>query len=210
MKALFITGTDTNCGKTYVSTVLLKRFNKMALKTLALKPIASGCFNGENGTLYNTDALELMKYSTVKKTYTEVNPFAFKDPIAPHIAAVFENKDLTKELILKYLQQALKNSSDLTIIEGAGGWLLPLNLTEYLYEVVLELKLPVILVVAIKLGCLNHALLTVNHMKHHNAELVGWIANCLDPSQLVIQETIGYLKNAIEAPCLSVIGYERK
>jgi dethiobiotin synthetase len=205
--AIFITGTDTDVGKTFVSCLLLQAFNDSGLKTFGLKPIASGCEENKIGELRNQDALLLQCNASIKKTYELVNPIAFKNPIAPHIAADGTNINLTKDIVCRAIMRSIQNDVDINLIEGVGGWAVPLNNIELFSDVVIELKIPVILVVGIKLGCLNHALLTYHNILANSGALVGWVANCLDPDTLSIKENIETLKNWIDAPCLGVVPY---
>src|SRR5262249_50518062 len=149
---VFITGTDTNVGKTYVSTGLLKAFNQLGYSTLGLKPIASGC-DWIDGKLRNSDALALQQASSLKLDYEQINPFAFEPPIAPHIAGNKLGLRLDVKNLTDALQPTLELNADIQIIEGAGGWHVPLNDRESMADLVKHLNLPVILIVGIKLGC---------------------------------------------------------
>ena len=200
MRKIFITGTDTNIGKTYVSVKLLQEFNQLGLKTIGIKPVATGCING-----YNEDALLLQQHSSIKLDYRLINPFAFEPPISPNIACT----DLTVDKILHSLQEALNTKADIYIIEGVGGWFAPLNIKETMADLVKKIEdIEIILVVGIRLGCLNHALLTYQAIKNANLNIAGWIANIIDPSAQVIDENIDTLKAYITEPCLKVINYE--
>lgn len=207
---IFITGTDTDVGKTFVSCLLLKAFNESGLKTFGLKPIASGSEENAHGELVNQDALLLQCNASIKKNYKTVNPISFKKPIAPHIAAIESNIKLSREMICQVIINSIQNKADINLIEGVGGWAVPLNNIELFADVVIELKIPIILVVGIKLGCLNHALLTYHNMLARGAEVIGWVANCLLPDALSIKENIETLKNWIAAPCLGVVPYDCK
>jgi dethiobiotin synthetase len=200
MRKIFITGTDTNIGKTYVSVKLLQEFNQLGLKTIGIKPVATGCSNG-----YNEDALLLQQNSSVKLDYCLINPFSFEPPISPNIACA----DLTVDKIWNSLQEALNTKADIYIIEGAGGWFAPLNAKETMADLVKKFEdIEIILVVGIRLGCLNHALLTYQAIKNFNLNIAGWIANIIDPSAQAIDENIDTLKAYITEPCLKVINYE--
>jgi len=203
-KRIFIAGTDTGVGKTYISCGLLQALNQKGLKTIGIKPVASGCEEIEN-QLKNEDALFLQKNSTIKLAYDQINPFAFKLPIAPHIGAMLQGISLNVKMIADSCKQALDTSADVFIIEGAGGFIVPLNETESLADLVVELQAEVILVVAIRLGCLNHALLSVEAIKNKGCKLIGWVANCQDSSMPYYQENIDTLKNRISAPLLGTI-----
>lgn len=203
---IFMTGTDTSVGKTYASVALLKKFNAIGRRTVGLKPIASGC-QESNGKFYSDDALALQGASSVKRDYDCVNAFAFAKPIAPHLAARAANTVLEKHKILEKINEALETPADVFVVEGAGGWLVPINDYELSSDMVKALNIPVILVVAIKLGCLNHALLTVRAIHQEKIPLLGWIANCTDPTVEVVSENIATLKNWIPSPCLGTLPY---
>ncbi|MBA2628977.1 MAG: dethiobiotin synthase [Rickettsiaceae bacterium] len=206
---LFITGTDTNVGKTHISVCLLEEFNKIGLATLGMKPLASGC-RTENDMLINQDAVDLMKASSVKVGYHRVNPFSFEQAIAPHIAAKQENYLLTKKKIKLAILRMLKIPSDVTIIEGVGGWHTPINEHELMSDVINSMKLPVILVVGLKLGCLNHSILTALAIKEAKLPFIGWIGNYIDPNMQARRENIDSLKSLLMAPCLGIVPYGHK
>lgn len=199
MKRLFIAGTDTGVGKTHVSINLLNNFKNMGLATIALKPLASGCVQQKNA-----DAVALQQAATIHLPYTTVNPFAFEPPVAPHIAATLSNKNLNAATIAKTLAASFTIAADICLIEGVGGWHTPLNSNESMADVVIKLKLPTILVVGIRLGCLNHAMLTYRAMQQDGANLIGWIANCLSDDMPYSTENIEYLKQWLPVPCLAV------
>ncbi len=202
----FVTGTDTDCGKTFISSALLNLAKELGRATLGLKPIASGCERTERG-LRNSDALSLMAQSSIKLDYALVNPVSFEPAIAPHIAANQADVDISPESILNRLSGALEglNDSELCIIEGAGGWRLPLGEGRYLSEVVQQLSVPVILVVGVKLGCLNHAVLTQEVIKADGLEIAGWVANIVDGDTRCLQENLDSLQELMSAPCLGVV-----
>ena len=209
MIKLFITGTDTNVGKTHISVCLLEEFSKIGLATLGMKPVASGC-KKENDMLINQDAINLMRASSVKVSYHLVNPFSFEQAIAPHIAAKQENYLLTKEKIKLAILRMLKIPSDITLIEGVGGWYTPINEYELMSDVITSMKLPVILVVGLKLGCLNHSILTALAIKEAKLPFIGWIGNCIDPNMQAMSENIESLKSLLAAPCLGIVPYGHK
>ena len=203
---LFITGTDTHIGKTYFSVELLKVFNRLSYSTLGLKPIASGCYK-KNGLLVNPDALALSQAASVKMPYQHLNPFSFEPAIAPHIAAKKVGMRLTIDEICKKLQVAFHTPADIYVIEGVGGWQVPLNEKESMPDLVKHLNCQVVLVVGIKLGCLNHAILTAEAIKQSQSPFLGWVANCIDPTMDEIHENIDTLKNAIDAPYLGCVPF---
>lgn len=207
-RTFFITGTDTNIGKT-TSIVVLTKFLQNNNKTvLNLKPIATGC-TVDNNILYNSDALLLQEASNLRLDYDEINPFRFLEPVSPHIVNNNPGNIIDIKKLKNYCQETIiKLNPDYCFIEGAGGWLCPLNNKQYLSELAGALDIPVILVVGIKLGCLNHAMLTVQAIQAQHVNLHGWIANCLEPKlEFDSESNINYLKTNISAPLLGTIDY---
>ena len=203
-QAYFITGTDTDAGKTTISAGLLCAAKQQQLSTLAMKPVASGCEITEQG-LRNSDALALIAQSTVKLPYAQINPYTFAPAIAPHIAADEAGVELCVDHLYQAAQVVLQHRADFTLIEGAGGWRVPISNTEFLSDFAIALNMPVILVVGVKLGCINHALLTVEAIRSDGLELAGWVANVIDPDCARLAENIEYLKQHIAAPCLAEV-----
>ena len=210
----FITGTDTDCGKTLVSSALL---HNAPGRSLGFKPIASGCEKSQQG-LRNADALALLSASSVKlgdplqyndKTvileYQHVNPYAFEPAIAPHIAAQQVDIVIEPMTLLSHVAFARELPLDFCLIEGAGGWHLPLGGPHLLSHVVKEAKLSVIMVVGVKLGCLNHALLTQEALLKEGLNIAGWVANCIDPDMPYLEDNIATLKEVMQGRCLGVI-----
>lgn len=154
-RAYFITGTDTDAGKTSIAAGLLCAAKQQQHSTLAMKPVASGCQMSVEG-LRNSDALALIEQSTVQLPYSQVNPYAFAPAIAPHIAAQEAGIELSVRDLYRAAQIILQEPADFTLIEGAGGWRVPISSTEFLSDFAIALQLPVILVVGVKLGCINH------------------------------------------------------
>jgi len=201
----FIAGTDTDAGKTLVASALLYKAKSEGLKTLGLKPVAAGCIETDQG-LRNDDALKLIEQSTEELPYEQVNPIALQEAIAPHIAAQRLRRPLGASRIVGFLRGVLMiNRADFTVIEGAGGWRVPLNPKETLADCVKELKVPVVLVVGMKLGCLNHALLTVEAIQRDGLKLAGWVANQVDADMEAFDENMETLHAMIQAPCLGQI-----
>ncbi len=205
-KQFFVTGTDTEVGKTLVSATLLHQAGIKGLTTAALKPVAAGCAMTEEG-LCNEDALRLKAHMTANMSYEQVNPIAFKPAIAPHIAAAQVNQRLTSRQLVAACKPVLESDYEFTVVEGAGGWQVPLNPHETLADFVTALQLPVILVVGLRLGCINHALLTVESIKNAGVSLDAWVANQLDPDMPVVQENLATLAHRLNAPCLGHIPY---
>jgi dethiobiotin synthetase len=206
-KGFFIVGTDTGVGKTVVSAALLIMLARQGFKTTAIKPIASGCLLTSSG-LRNDDALTLQKHATYKIDYTQTNPFAFAEPIAPHIAAAKSNTKLTAAEVLTKTVFALSSNVDYVVIEGAGGLYVPLNNQETMIDLIKAYNYPVILVVGIKLGCINHALLTLEYIYNSNIKIAGWVANIIDPNMQYIDENVDSIKQRTDVPLLGVIPYQ--
>lgn len=202
--AYFVIGTDTNVGKTYVASALVQHFVQSGLKTVGMKPIASGCQLNQQGELINEDALALINASNVSVPLDLINPYRFAPAIAPHIAAEQAGVEISLESIAQaYLQ--LSNLADAVIVEGAGGFFVPLNQTETLADLALQLNIPIVLVVGMRLGCINHALLTVEAIQARGLSLAGWVANQIDPNFDRFEENLSSLQQRIDAPCLSVV-----
>ncbi len=210
-KTFFITGTDTDAGKTFAMCCLLQAANKQGLSTAAVKPVAAGGLITSEG-FKNEDALLLQNICSLPLDYEEINPLCLKQAIAPHIAAAQEQLTVKADELAEYCKKIINKKADLTLIEGAGGWLVPLNQQEYIGDIVKALNVPVILVVGMKLGCLNHALLTVKAIQEDGLRLHGWIANQLDPDMPVFEENLNTLQAKIEAPLLATIpwAYDRE
>lgn len=200
MKRYFITGTDTDCGKTYITSKLLKYFSSSA----AIKPIASGCYLQDN-RLVNDDALLLQNNNCL--TLDQINPWRFRAPIAPHIAAKKEGRDITVFELGNYCKDIEIPENNTLFIEGAGGLMVPLNEEETWIDFLHYTQIPVLLVVGITLGCINHALLSAHALASEKIECIGWIANCLDPEMLELEENITSLKYLLPFPCLTTIPY---
>ncbi|MCC1496699.1 dethiobiotin synthase [Alcanivorax sp. 1008] len=200
----FVTGTDTEIGKTWVSCRLLERAQAQGLSCYGLKPIAAGCEDTADGPR-NEDALALMASSSVKLNYDQVNPVALKAAIAPHIAAQDEQRTVTAERLAGYLRGTLmSHKADLVLVEGAGGWRVPLSYREALSSLPHIMQLPVILVVGMKLGCINHALLTAEAIQRDGLQLYGWVANDLGKPMERLEENVATLEALIPAPRITL------
>ena len=175
MKGYFITATDTDAGKTFITAGLLKQLSGQGHKTLGFKPVASGCQFTAQG-LQNDDALQLMQAANVALDYQDINPYAFEPAIAPHIAAQQAGVTINLATIANVIAQQ-KHKADYVLVEGVGGWLVPLNAQETVADLAGLLNFPVILVVNMRLGCINHALLTAQAIARKDLTLAGWIAN---------------------------------
>ena len=206
MKKYFITGTDSGIGKTYICEGLLHAFNRSGLATIGLKPVASGCVLTADGWR-NQDACRLQKAANIALPYQQVNPVALPLPVAPHIAAAHVGKRVNRQELIQACQPALSTAADVAIIEGVGGWSVPLNESEMMSDFVVDLNVPVILVVGMRLGCINHALLTYEAICASRVTICGWIANCIDPTMLQVEENISTLLTHIKIPFLGKIAY---
>jgi dethiobiotin synthetase len=196
----FITGTDTGVGKTLISCALLHGFAAQGKRVAGLKPVAAGCDERD----HNDDALALRAASSMQLTYGQVNPYCFPHAIAPHLAARHAGARIDFKRILTSYHE-LAGQSDEVIVEGAGGFLVPLNEKQSSADLVKELDLPVILVVGMRLGCLNHALLTLKVIADYQLECAGWVANILDADMPALQENIETLRERIKAPLLGIV-----
>jgi len=203
-KAYFIAGTDTGVGKTTVSCALLAAAKAQGKTTLALKPLAAGCEQTPQG-LRNDDALALMAEMTEPLLYEEVNPVALPAPLSPHLAAAQAGRRLSIQQLAGFCRGGLMRRADFKLVEGAGGWRVPVNEREMLSALPKELGLPVVLVVGMRLGCLNHTILTAEAIARDGLRLAGWVANVVDPHMDALDENIETLKRLFAAPCLGVL-----
>lgn len=203
MASCFITATDTDAGKTYISTMLLQGFKQLQQTALGVKPIAAG----GNANNENSDALLLQLHSGITLPYSQINPICYAAPVAPHLAAINTQQPIVEAVLNSALHRWQQLPIQQLIIEGAGGWLLPISQQRYLADWVVEQQLPVILVVGVKLGCLNHAMLTVREIERSGAKLIGWVANCIDADMALLEQNIADLRQRITAPCFAVVPY---
>jgi dethiobiotin synthetase len=199
----FITGTDTGVGKTLVSCALLHALAAQDKRVVGFKPVAAGCDEND----HNEDALQLRAASNVLVSYGQVNPYCFVHPVAPHIAARNSGVRIELSRILTTYRE-LASQADEVVVEGAGGFLIPLNEKKDSADLAVELGLPVIVVAGMRLGCLNHALLTMRVLADYELECAGWVANVLDADMPVLQQNIDALRERIAAPLLGVIPYQ--
>lgn len=197
---LFVTGTDTGVGKTVVSLALMALLQGKGYTVAAMKPVASGCTR-DRGRLVNDDACRLRLQADLALPYDDVNPYAFEPAIAPHLAAAEVARCIDLEVIAE-AHSRLAARADCTLVEGVGGWLVPLNAHQTVADLALRLGLPVVLVVGIRLGCLNHALLSARSIDAHGTPLAGWVANHLAPDTQRAAENVDSLRARIEAPLL--------
>lgn len=199
----FITGTDTEVGKTVASCALLQAAALAGYCTAGYKPVASGSEMTQEG-VRNSDALALQRHSSVALRYEQVNPLTFLEPTSPHIVSQEEGRPIDFATLSAGLA-ALEPLADWVQVEGAGGWFTPLSQTATFADWVVKEQLPVILVVGVKLGCINHALLTAQAVAAAGLPLAGWIANDVQPPGKRHQEYMATLKRLLPAPCLGEI-----
>lgn len=199
----FITGTDTGCGKTEVTLGLMHLLQSDGKTVLGMKPIASGAMPTEDG-LRNDDAQRILQQASIQVPYDLVNPYAFEPPIAPHLAAKQAGVGINFAKILDGHKQ-LSVQADPVIVEGVGGWRVPLGADGAVSDLAQALNLPVILVVGIKLGCINHALLSAESILATGLTLAGWVANIMDPDMPELDANLDTLRQEIDAPCIGVV-----
>lgn len=203
----FVAGTDTEVGKTFVTAALLASAACRGMRTAAVKPVASGCECTHEG-LRNADALLLQEAMTLELPYQQVNPFALEPAIAPHIAAMEAGKRLDVGRMAGVCRGVINAGADLVFIEGAGGWRTPLGPHRFLSDLPRELELPVILVVGMQLGCINHALLTAESIRRDGLQLAGWVANFAHEGMARPEENLATLKALLPAPCLGTVPFD--
>ncbi|MFL4397185.1 dethiobiotin synthase [Citrobacter portucalensis] len=199
----FVTGTDTEVGKTIASCALLQAAGQLGLRTVGYKPVASGSEMMAEG-LRNSDALALQRNSVVAVDYAAINPYTFAEPTSPHIISADEGRPIQASVMSAGLR-ALEAQADWVLVEGAGGWFTPLSPTLSFSDWVKAEQLPVILVVGVKLGCINHAILTAQAVQQAGLTLAGWVANDVQPPGKRHAEYMATLKRALAAPLLGEI-----
>lgn len=205
-KTFFVTGTDTDVGKTVSTVALLKAAAKRGLKTAGFKPVAAGC-DLIDGQLLNQDVLQLQKASTLKLGYEQLVGYAFEPHIAPHIAAEESGRIIKLETLSQRMHGLSEAGADVVFAEGAGGWRIPIGHGHFLSDWVKFEDMPVILVVGARLGCLNHALLTYEAIHHDMLNLAGWCINRIHPNMSHYQANLDTLKSLLPAPFLGEIPY---
>ena len=200
---LFITGTDTGVGKTLAARLIVRSLAAAGIRTAVMKPVAAGCDTTPAGAR-NEDAVALMAEASVEAPYELVNPYCLAAPVSPHIAAAEAGVNIDLERLAGCCDQ-LSQRADCVVVEGAGGWLVPISDRQSMADLALRLKLPVVLVVGLRLGCLNHALLTSEAIRSRGARFGGWVANHLDPAFERRQENLDTLSRLLGAPPLADI-----
>ncbi len=205
-RRFFVTGTDTGVGKSLVAAALLLDARARGLRALGLKPVAAGCTR-QAGRLVNDDALLLAGLSAGSPNYAQVNPVALEPAIAPHVAAARAGVELRAADLARQVHDAAALGHEAVVVEGAGGWLVPLNAGETMADLAARIGYPVVLVVGLRLGCLNHALLTAAAIGAAGLPLAGWVANCLTPGMLALDENIACLEARLPALRLATIPF---
>lgn len=203
-QSYFVAGTDTEVGKTFIACALLQAARGQGLSTAAVKPVAAGCDDTPAGPR-NSDALQLQQAMTLDLPYEQVNPVALTPAIAPHIAAARVDRQLSAARLAGFCRGVMTQRCDLVLIEGAGGWRVPLNRREKLSDVARALNLGVILVVGMRLGCLNHALLTAEAIDRDGLQVSGWVANRVEPDMAAYRENLETLHQSLPYPCLGAV-----
>jgi dethiobiotin synthetase len=198
--AYFVTGTDTEIGKTFITCALLARARQLGLSALGLKPVAAGT----DAEGKNEDVEQIRAANSLALSIAEINPYCFAPAIAPHLAAVDACIDIDFDVIGNIVTAA-RQRADFVVVEGAGGFLVPLAVDRNSADLVTSLQLPLILVVGMRLGCLNHALLTVEAIAARGLPLAGWVANRIDPAMARFDDNLASLKHRIAAPLLGVM-----
>ncbi len=206
MRAFFIAGTDTGVGKTLAACALLWRARADGLRAVGMKPVAAGCRQTPAG-LRNDDAEALQQASSGEPPYTAVNPCALPDPLSPHLAAARAGVSIDIPALVAGWR-TLSRDADFGVVEGAGGWLAPVSDRETMADLARALELPVILVVGLRLGCLNHALLTARAIAADGLHLAGWIGSGIDPGMAALAENLETLSRRLDADCLGVLPWE--
>jgi len=204
--AYFVTGTDTEIGKTTIAAGLLHAACIAGRSTAAAKPVASGCQLTAEG-LRNDDALALLAQCSLPLRYDEVNPLAFAPAIAPHLAARDIGVSLDVSTLEGAVQVILDKGADFTLVEGAGGWRVPLGGMATLADLARALNLPVILVVGVRLGCINHAVLSAEAILADGLSLAGWVANVVDPNVARLDDNLATLAERLPAPCIGQVPF---
>ena len=203
MEGIFVTGTDTDCGKTVVACGVVRALRPRGLRVGVMKPVAAGAEPTPEG-LRNQDALDLIAASGLDLPYALVNPFAFAPAIAPHVAAAQAGTPIRFAPLLEAFTR-IRAASDVVVVEGAGGWRVPLGPDGDMADLAAALGLPVLLVVGLRLGCLNHALLTAESIERCRCRLAGWVGNVVDPAMAMREENVATLRERLPAPCLGIV-----
>lgn len=205
-KSFFVTGTDTEIGKTWVTCGLLRAATRAGLRAVGMKPIAAGGQVNPDGSINNEDVREHLIAGNVAAPQHYRNPYAFALSVSPHIAARAAGVSIDFAR-LREAHAGLRALADLVLVEGAGGWLSPVDDTRTMQDLAVVLNLPVILVIGIRLGCLNHAALTLQAIQASGLRCAGWIANCMEPAMPALQDNIDYLREHLDVSFLGTLPY---
>jgi dethiobiotin synthetase len=204
MSALFIAGTDTGIGKTHSACTLIHALRANGRSVCGMKPVASGCAETPDG-LRNEDAIALLAASSPPwPSYETINPLALREPLSPHLAAAHEGVTITLPP-LRAAFDTLQARYDTVVVEGVGGWRVPLAPGLFASDIARSWKLPVVLVVGLRLGCLSHALLSAEAIAADGCRLIGWMGNRIDPQMAAVEENIQSLRMLLPAPCLGIL-----
>lgn len=204
--AYFITGTDTDVGKTWATLSLMHAIKQQGKSVIGMKPVAAGCELTTDGNLRNADALLLQAHSSVPVDYALINPYAYQLPLSPHLAGAHNPVELS---VVQQGFQQLQHLAEVVLVEGAGGWYSPVNATQANSDLAQRLGLTVILVVGIKLGCINHARLSYQAISHSGLHCSGWIAVCVDQTTLRSEDIIKTLQKQLSSPLLGILPYDK-
>jgi len=206
--SFFITGTDTHIGKTEITCALIEYFKKKEYLTIGMKPVSAGTEVIDN-QIINSDVHKFLSINSIRKPVEIINPYSFDQAIAPHIASTLSSNEILFSKIKKNFL-LLQKDCEYLFVEGAGGYKVPLTKNKSIPDLISYLNTPIILVVGIRLGCINHTMLTVEAIKNNNHNLSGWVANCIDSSMNEVDENIKYLVDNIEAPFMGKIPFQKK
>jgi dethiobiotin synthetase len=207
-RGFFVTGTDTGVGKTRFAVALLEALTRAGARTAGMKPVASGC-ETRGGRLVNDDALALKAASSIDAPYDQVNPYAFAPAIAPHVAAARAGVSIELSR-LRSCFDALALRADSVVVEGAGGWLVPLGPDTTMADLAASLRLPIVLVVGMRLGCISHALLTARAIEASGQRLAGWVANDPQPPMPERAASVAAIAERLDAPCIADLGHDEE
>lgn len=200
----FITGTDTEVGKTLVAGALIQKMRAQGIHALGFKPVVAGTYQDHDGKILNEDLETLRLASQLRPEELVLCPYVFEMPIAPHIASGKQGINLELKIMMDAYEQ-IRSQAEAVIVEGAGGFLVPINTAEYLSDLAQKLDLPIIMVIGMRLGCINHALLTEEAISSRQLKIAGWVANTLSSEMPFLEENVKYLQSNLKSPLLGVI-----